>query len=492
MLAGDQAEAVFAHEEAERYYRTALEMAGELLPYAVTDDRIEAELLGKLGAVLKVMGRYDDSLEVLERAVALCCACGDASGELRTLAQIGQVHAVRGTPGQGVARLQPLLTTLGAHGPSTALAALHVALAKLYVKSGHYSKQLSAAVQAADLARVVGDDYLLAQAEQERAYALTFLGRVEEGLRVHEEAIVLAEAVGDLSSLCTNLHNVSHVSLLQGEFDLSRRYKDRGLAAAERLGDPVVIAFQTFHRVFTAFWVCDWSEGRQYYERGVALDRQVGVSYLPGYALLVRGLLQYGQGNWEEAGHDLEESSSIAVRTGDLQVLRLAQTPLAERDLLEGHPDAARARLVPLLDRPGVEERDVTLLLPLLAWAYLELGDPVKAEALVAQAISRARAGHFRLMLVGALRVQALIAGRQRRWTIAEDAVTEAVTLARSMGYHYGEARALHMHGLLGIEQTELASARERLQEALAIFQRLGTTKDVERTEQALAQLDQG
>lgn len=481
MLAGDQAEAVFSHRDAELRYRTVLELANQ-----THDQNVRAVALTKLGRVLKVIGRYDDSLQVLEQSAMLCHEAGDESGELRAVAQIGHVHAVRGTPGEGVTRLQLLIEALEGNAQSMGLADLYVALAKLYVRSGRYREQLTAAGRAVDLARIADDDHVLAQALQQRAYALTFLGHVEEGLLVHEEAIVLAERVGDLASLSNNLHNVSHVLLLQGSFEASRRYKDRGVAAAERLGDPVEIMFQTLHRVFTAYWLCEWHEAHTHYERGMKLSREIGLSYVPAFALLVLGLVNYGEGNWEVAAEYLTESSRVATRSGDLQVVRLTQSPLAERDLLEGRPDAARARLTPLLDRPGLEERDVTLLLPRLAWAQLDLGNSMQAEDLIAQAVRRARAGNFRLALAEALRVQALIAARAIRWTEAFGAIEEAKALSHHLGYHYGEARALATQGELHRERGELPLALDLFAEALTIFVRLGTQKDIERTQRML------
>ena len=60
------------------------------------------------------------------------------------------------------------------------------------------------------------------------------------------------------------------------------------------------------------------------------------------------------------------------------------QRLLAEHDLRAGRPAEAQARLAPLLDRPGLEELDVTRLLPHLAWAHLELGDVTTAVAVAA------------------------------------------------------------------------------------------------------------
>jgi tetratricopeptide (TPR) repeat protein len=186
----------------------------------------------------------------------------------------------------------------------------------------------------------------------------------------------------------------------------------------------------------------------------------------------------------------LEECSAVARRTGSRLQDRVAASLLAERDLLEGRPAAALARLLPQLDREGMEERIVTThILPVLAWAHLESGDTERAEQTIMDALRRARAAGYRLALVGTLRVRALVAVRQGDWAAAEHALEEGLALARPIPNPYGEGRLLHVYGLLHMRVGEPERARERLEAALAIFRRLGAYKDRERVEEQLASL---
>jgi hypothetical protein len=163
---------------------------------------------------------------------------------------------------------------------------------------------------------------------------------------------------------------------------------------------------------------------------------------------------------------------------------------MAEIDLLEGRAAAATARLAPLLDRSGLQECDVTRLLPVLAWAHLELDQVEQAAATVEQALSRARPEAMRLVLVEALRVQALIALRRERWEVAADSLEEGLELARGMPYPYAEARLLQVYGALHAQTGEPA-ARACLEAARAIFARLGARTDTERVERAVVALSQ-
>ena len=104
-------------------------------------------------------------------------------------------------------------------------------------------------------------------------------------------------------------------------------------------------------------------------------------------------------------------------------------------------------------------------------------------------AVAYARAKSDRLNLVEALRVRALVSMCQEHWPGAVCSLDDGLSLARAMSYPWGEARVLDAYGQMHLRRGESPQARARWEEALAIFQRLGTRKDSERTEVALGHL---
>jgi tetratricopeptide (TPR) repeat protein len=234
----------------------------------------------------------------------------------------------------------------------------------------------------------------------------------------------------------------------------------------------------------------DWEGARKDAEEAVTIYRQFDLPSRFAVGLLERGSLYLRQGAWEEAARDLEEHASLAERSGDLQMLRAAQDGLAEIDLGLGRPHAVQARLLPLLDRPGLEEEDVTRsVLPPLAQAALELGEVTQAHDLALQAVKRARAAGSPPVLADALWTEALVASREGHRQEAERALEEGLALARSLPHPYAEGRLLHLYGALHVQYGEPGPARLRLEAARAIFQQLGARKDLERTEALLATL---
>jgi hypothetical protein len=124
-----------------------------------------------------------------------------------------------------------------------------------------------------------------------------------------------------------------------------------------------------------------------------------------------------------------------------------------------------------------------------LAWALLETGDAEQAARTIAGASEHLRSQQNRLHLVDALWVQALVALRQGESRAAKQALEEGLRMARGLPYPQGEGRLLQVYGQLYLASDESAAARGRLNEAAAIFRRLGARTDTERTERLLATL---
>jgi tetratricopeptide (TPR) repeat protein len=488
-LAGNQAAEVHANDEAERQYQRAAEVAR-----ALGDRESEALALERLGVSLTTSARYESALQALEAAAHLYRALGDLTGERRAAAHLGRVHARRGSPEEGLARLRPLVEAAGDLPPADAaptdgLAALYAALADLYCAGSRHVEQLAAAEQAARLATTAHDRSIHARAVSFQGSALLMLGRMEEGARVMEEAIRLTERVGDLWSLAHALNNTGVVFASCGDFDQERYYVERALETATRLGAPALMAFMRYRLGRNAYFRGVWDVAREHFELAFALIRQVGDSWFSSYPPFGLGQLCLACG---EDGADvyLQRALDISERNGDLQALQLMHTALAERELVQGRPDLADARLAGLLTRAEAAQSDVSILLPPLAWASLELGDCERAATLLARGTAQATTDQNSFDLVDTLRIRSFMEIRLEHWQDAQQSLEDLLHRVRAMAYPYAEAKALYVYGQLHAAKGEPERARERYQAALAICERLGEGLYRPHIEHAVAALD--
>ncbi|HYT34480.1 MAG TPA: tetratricopeptide repeat protein, partial [Ktedonobacteraceae bacterium] len=486
--AGDAARARYAHAEAASAYHEViarLETLGRITQAAAVNE--------KLGMMLALQARYDEALVTLERAGEVYRLKGDLVGEVRALAQIGRIHRWRGTSQEGLTRLLPLLGRLPQTSASRGSAAFYVALAYLYKGTGQYSEQLAAAEQAATLARASGDDYILTTAQERRAAALLALGRLEETCRaLTEEVIPASEATGNLWTLITAHDNLAGAYEFLGDYQQARASLEQAIALDERLGDPAEMAYLLYGRGLNAFALGEWQQARSDFERAATLVGSTGQFWYATYPPHGLGLLCLAEGRQEEAADYLAQALTLAQRNHDMQALCWVQGPLAEWDLLSGQPVAARVRLAPLLDAPGLMVSYSRESLALLPWAYLELGEVGQAQALLAQVLSIARQAQMGPTLVQALRVQALVLSKQAHWEEAEHSLEEALTLCRGMAAPYAEAKTLYVAGLVSRERMEFEPAHQRFEAALKILEQLGERLYARSIEQLLGRSGTG
>jgi DNA-binding SARP family transcriptional activator/tetratricopeptide (TPR) repeat protein len=494
LRAGGEADAVFAHAEAENQYRTALALAQD-----IGDQAREAEALLKLGSVLRLAGRYGEALEVLEQGAEMRRTAGDLDGEARAVQVIGNVHHARGTPQEGYARVRAVVERLERlperSRPQLALAELYVVMGLDLLPTGRYTGVVAASERAAQLIGAAGDENTLPTSALPRAHALTMLGRAltmmgrwAEARTVLEETLPTFEAIGNHWRLAHPLGNIARTYVHQGDLARGRRYWERALELDESAHDPSEVAWASCYLGDVSLIEGDWLSARQQYERAAGLARSVGSARYLSHALLHLADLCALQGNGDETIRYVEEASTLATQVDDVPALRTAQRLLAERDLAAGQPEAARARLHPLLDALGGQEPHA-FPPPVLAEAYVAIGDTDRASELVEQRVRRFRDQDHKRALALWLRVQGMALVQQRRWDKADRVFTEGTSLAHAMPYPYAEGRVLQEYGRMLAIRREPEQGRILLLEALALFQRLGARLDVQRTKQALAAL---
>jgi tetratricopeptide (TPR) repeat protein len=301
-----------------------------------------------------------------------------------------------------------------------------------------------------------------------------------------EEVLPLAEAVGDASTLISTLNNVSVLYGYWGSYQEEQRYIERALTIAERLGEHRLRVFLIYRLGIIAFTCGEWNRARADLERAAKGARERGRFSGDNYALYGLGMLSLAQGD-EEAASNYFQEAMLAEQRRHHRMLHWMQWALAECDLLAGQPAAASTRLAPFLALPSRQSGYVREVLPLLAWAYLELGEATRAQTLLTQLIAEAREAQMRPALMEALRVQALAWSKAQRWEEAEQSLEEALTLCREMPAPYSEAKTLYLFGQVSLQQGLPELARERLMSAQAILARLGERLYAKHVEQLLA-----
>jgi DNA-binding SARP family transcriptional activator len=438
-----------------------------------------------LGRCLLMLARFDEAALVLEQAASVYAAEGDPGGVGTVTALLAQVEGERGSPQRGLERLCPVLDRVDEISRPELLVNLFFAEARLSFLGGGYEESLGAGLRMRQEALRVDDEtertVYLGQAESCVGVAQQMLGEWDAACTSLGRAIDLSESVGDLESLSRSLNNIGSAFGDAGRFGEALAYLERALEVARRVGEPTKIAWQMSALANIQNLLGQWDDSERLLGEALDLLMTLERSWFTAYPMvqLAQQYIQRGQLN--DARELMARAMPLVEGSGDLQIARWAQGRLASIDLLEGNPVRAVDRIRPVLDRPGLEESDVTNLLPLLAEALVEV-DPAEARTVAENAVARSRAQHDCVSLVDALNAGGLVALAEGNAAAAAGDFTELLDLTRSMPYPFAEGQAL-----LGLARCDVMASgvanKETLESAAGIFRRLRATPELMKVE---------
>jgi transcriptional regulator with XRE-family HTH domain len=480
LMAGHQADVVYAHAEAEKHYHVALNLAQDLQEHSS-----EAEALERLGAILTIQGRQHEALATLEDAATSFLATGDGEGHLRISAQLAELHGVMWRSDDGLKRFAPLAAAAddsGAYTASPGLARLYFALSGMYTQRAVNAGRLHAMIRAEQLARAAQDDVILARVLTQRGRQGFYAGDDVDAPDLRD-VLALAERLGDPQVYFEVLGSLAGIHCSGGDLASAQVCYQRGLALAEQVQDFAEQAEWLVGLGTVDLCRGEWQQARVLFEQAETIHEQLARSSAPETFVTIPlslATLDTQQGRGEPAVARLTQTLALIQLRGIRPSEGPAISALSEYDLVEGRVDPACQRLREFCARPTVHgwkdgwEHLWLHGLPWLAWAQMALGECEDSVRTIQIAVARARALTYPLILVDALRIQAMIAAQQQQYHAATDDLDEAITRCQALPYPYAEAKALWVYGQLEVMRGDPGAATDRFAAALSICDRLG------------------
>jgi tetratricopeptide (TPR) repeat protein len=279
--------------------------------------------------------------------------------------------------------------------------------------------------------------------------------------------------------------------LQSGEWEKAAAAIEIALDLNQQSGNQMFYGSSSFLQGLLEYHRGDWAAARHWFEQPQKHYGHASRVVTRAYAPIGPGLIRAVTGDLEEGVQYLQKAISICQDEGVPFILHRVQREMAEVELNLGRSAAARMRLQPIVEAPSYEAyNDVTPLLPLLAWACIELGDESQAEALLERAAPQAEAQRHYLALLDVLRVRGLLCIKRQQWQAGREVLDRALTLARAMPHPYAEAKGLYTTGCLEAASGDPATARQLFTAALTICTQLGERLYAECIERAVSALD--
>lgn len=511
LWAGDHAEEIYAHTEAERHYHTAADWAR-----IIGDQTHEAEALEKVADVLFHFARYHEAYDCLEQAIKLYRVEKNWERLAWATCQIARAGEPMHKTAESLERLEQLFLLLASAVPFSEGEANTVAP--------------GAGTAEATLSRAARVDALLTAKTSARVYLCLmtrhlFLGHYSHVFEPSERTIHYARLAGDLRIESLAYSFRAEAQLAQGQVTMAIASLALGRERAEASGDAEAIYIAHEGMVNVHESQARPAEARAVLEQMLEISQRMGnVGYI-GDTLCALGAFSFLLGEWDVARAYLtdardsvrhNEFNRLRTRDSVLAILNLLQSnhdassmiaglddtsgdggdvwvwttsALAERDILAGRADAAATRLRATIHRLEAEPGTKCYLLAPLAWAESELGEHAKARATLAEARLTAGALENRMAQVDIERVEALLAMREQRWEAAREAVEQSLAICRGMPYPYAEAKARLIYGDLCATRGAGEEAREHYAQALLICERLDEREYRTRIAEAITKL---
>jgi class 3 adenylate cyclase len=477
LQAAEAAGRVYAWEAAVSHGEAALELMEE------QGDNLElrAQVLERLGDLMYVSGiDYERGIAHLEKALALY-------EELGQRRRVALVHSRLGRNLVSFADLFMDLERGGAHfraaqgileeeePEGAALAYVYCGLAT----AAMYTLDVAAGITYGRKALAIGEKLqstpVVALANTPLGWHLAAAGKLAEGLALIEKAWEMADRA--------NLTFVAYMSAtFLGNWGAYLRGPEESMRwLRQELGKPRIASAPNLRRMLLGSLGESLVKAGEVEEAQRILEEEAGE--LPGLARS----LYVAIGEWEAAEQQYVHEIERDRGAGNRLFVALRFVALAEFVHLRKGDYARAEELLLEARRIYVEGGGVWFepqCTPPLCELYAKTRRLDEAQELIDRCQAILAEGEDHGATVGRVLVaQAILFTARGHWTEAEQAFDEALAIARRYGLPWDEARALHQRALMHLargDKRDRQKAVALLDQAIAIYQRMGAKKDVE------------
>jgi ATP/maltotriose-dependent transcriptional regulator MalT len=358
-LAADRAR---AFPEAQRHYERALELWEQVSDPGRAAGLDQAELLARTADAASASGRSQRALELLTTALDQLDPAIDPVRVALLFMRLGGERWATGDEPGCLAAFEEAVRILPAE-PSAERARVLAEYAQALMLAAPLRDAVGRAEEALVVARTVG-------ARAEEGHALDILGSCTLDIGYLEEALRIAEEVGNAEGIVRAYLNLGATLGVEGRTRDALAVTRRGLAVARELGlEQAMGSFLAANLAAFLFDLGHWAECDRVLAE--ALERETTAAFV---LHRIKGQLEVGRGDFQSASHHLELARRLNPAPSQA-TWPLAS--LAELAIWQGHHDDARAALDdarPVLEQQQAEDDGLDLELKLLVLLFCALG----------------------------------------------------------------------------------------------------------------------
>jgi adenylate cyclase len=312
VLAGDRARSLFAYDDAEAYYRRALDGAPD-------DGRVV--ILERLGDTAYARGALDQARREWAEALGHVARAGERRRAADLERRIGVAAWDAGDRPAALEHLERGRVALGEETGNAEAARLYQELGRIHFRLGNHEAATEWAGRALALGRALGAADVISHAYNTLGVALARAGDLD-GAAEHVRHSLDTALAHDLGSLACRAYSNLAVMYAALDHERSAEYCRQGLALAQRIGDQLQQAWLFCTLAGGHCTVAgDYDEGLKAAEAAVEVDRRLGQrSHLP-VPLIILAQIHQCRGDLERSARYYREALEVASAVGEPQLL---------------------------------------------------------------------------------------------------------------------------------------------------------------------------
>jgi class 3 adenylate cyclase/tetratricopeptide (TPR) repeat protein len=309
--AGDRAFALNAYAAAARFFRAALDLLPE-------HDPGRGRLLYALGRSLHQLGTPDP--DMLGQAVEELLAGGDVEGAAEAETTQCEQFWLAGNTAVAMEHLDRARSLLEDRDPSPAKARMTGTAARLMMLNARDEEAIRLGEEALALAEALGLEQVRAAALVDIGSARSALGE-DEGLQILGEAIEIAREANAAFDLCRGIGNLAAWHWMRGELAPAVPLWRDALSEAQQYGQSGFARWFRAVPVNTEYEFGAWDDAMKRADAFIGEVEAGSPHYLAGTCHYYRASIRLARGDDEGAVADAEQALSLTERIEDPQAL---------------------------------------------------------------------------------------------------------------------------------------------------------------------------
>ncbi|MFW5953420.1 MAG: tetratricopeptide repeat protein [Candidatus Natronoplasma sp.] len=341
--AGQEAERVYAHENAIEMYKKTLKLSGQ---------GMRLDILERLGEVCKIEGKYSEAIKYFQiliddlektkskqRIFGKLCETYTKQGEYIKALEVadkglslskektisrssllhakGWVHLRKGDYKEARKIFEEERSVAEKIENQKELArALHD-IGSVDLQEGRYDKAEELMNRAVNIREKEGLKIELTRSLNNLGNIYYLKGDLEKALQQHERSLEIREKIDDKSGIASSLNNIAVILMKKGEFEKSLDFHQRSLEIKRKIGDKSGIIESLNNMGIIYENKGDLEKALDFYQRSMKMERDIGEKRIIATSLNNIGNIYYQKGELQKSLDYYQKSLEINENIGD-------------------------------------------------------------------------------------------------------------------------------------------------------------------------------